>query len=109
MQYLTWYFVVAIFGILLLQQFWVQSQKIDVIPYSQFQSDVRAGRVAEIRVSNNYIQGTYKTSDPQGKTEFVTTKVDAPPELIAELDKYGVKFSGAVESTFLRDLLGWIV
>src|SRR5882757_3530329 len=105
-QYNAWYFVAAIFGILLLQLFYAQSQKVDVVPYSQFQSDLKAGKIADVRVSNNYVQGTYKAPDKSGKTEFVTTRIDAP-ELIAELDKYGVTFSGQIESHFLGGLLSW--
>ena len=87
-QYNAWYFVAAIIGILLLQTFYAQSQKIDVIPYSQFQSDLKAGLVKDVRVSNNYIQGSYKEADKQGRTEFVTTRIEAP-DLVAELEKSG--------------------
>jgi cell division protease FtsH len=108
MQYHAWYFVAALFGILLLQQFYSVSQRIDVIPYSEFQNSLKAGKIADVRVSNNYIQGAYKAPDKTGKKEFVTTRVDAP-ELIAELDKYGVTFSGQIESHWLSDILSWVL
>ena len=60
-----------------------------------------------MRVSGNYIQGKLKAPDAQGRTEFITTRVD--PEIAQELEKYDVKFAGTIESTFLRDLLSWIV
>jgi len=33
--------------------------------------------------------------------------IDAPTA--DELSKYNVKFAGAIESTFLRDLLSWLI
>src|SRR5262249_24894865 len=42
-----------------------------------------------------------------GKTRFVTTRID--PQFADELQKYGVTYTGQVESTFVRDLLSWIV
>jgi cell division protease FtsH len=106
-QYHTWYFVAAMFAILLIQQLWSQTQKIDVIPYSEFQQELQAGHVAEVRVSDKYIQGTLSQPNANGKTLFVTTRV--PTEIAADLDKYHVKFAGEVESTFLGTLLSWIV
>ncbi len=109
LKYNVWYFIIAIFAILLLQEYFAQRQQVEVLPYSEFENQLKAGKVAEVRVSNNYIQGTYKEPDKSGKKEFVTTRVDASPELLAELNKYNVKYSGAIESHFLADLLSWIV
>ena len=106
-QYHFWYVIAAVFGILILQQIWSESQKVDVIPYSQFQADLQSGKLAEVRVSDKYIQGTLKEANTNGKTEFITTRV--PPDIAADLDKYHVKFAGEVQSTFFQDLLGWVV
>jgi len=106
-QYHTWYFIAAMFAVLLIQQLWSQSQKVDVIPYSEFQDELQAGKVAEVRVSDKYIQGTLKEPNAKGKSLFVTTRV--PTDIAADLDKYHVKFAGEVESTFLGTLLSWIV
>jgi cell division protease FtsH len=106
-QYHAWYFIAAMFAVLLIQQLWSQSQKIDVIPYSEFQQELQAGHVAEVRVSDKYIQGTLNQPDANGKTLFVTTRV--PTDIAADLDKYHVKFAGEVPSTFLSDLLSWVL
>ena len=37
----------------------------------------------------------------------MTTRVD--PEFAQELQKYNVRYNGEVESTFLRDLLSWVL
>ncbi|HEV2334187.1 MAG TPA: ATP-dependent zinc metalloprotease FtsH, partial [Stellaceae bacterium] len=48
-----------------------------------------------------------KEPDKDGRTEFITTRVD--PEMAQQLTKYNVTFAGAIESTFLRDLLSWVI
>jgi cell division protease FtsH len=101
------YWLAAIAGILLLQYFYVASQKIEAVPYSQFQSLLHEGKVDRVAVSSRFIQGTLKEPLPNGKKQFVTTRVDS--DLAAELQKAGVTYSGQVENTFLTDLLSWVV
>ncbi len=93
--------------VLIIQAVFASYTQIAQIPYSQFQDDLKAGKISEVRVSGNYIQGKLKAPDAQGRTEFITTRVD--PEIAQELGKYDVKFAGTIESTFLRDLLSWVV
>src|SRR3954454_12411830 len=101
------YALAAIAGILLIQFAITMTQRIAPIPYSQFQQLLREGKVAEIGVSDRFIQGKLKEPLPDGKTQFATTRVD--PEFAQDLQKYGVTFTGQIESTFLRDLLSWIL
>src|SRR4051812_1659371 len=105
--YHAWYWVAAIILVLIIQAVFASYTQIAQIPYSQFQDDLKAGKISEVRVSGNYIQGKLKAPDAQGRTEFITTRVD--PEIAQELGKYDVKFAGTIESTFVRDLLSWIV
>src|SRR4051794_11983079 len=101
------YALAAIAGILLIQFAITTTQKIAPIPYSQFQQLLREGKVAEIGVSDRFIQGKLKEPLPDGKSQFATTRVD--PEFAQDLQKYGVTFTGQIESTFVRDLLSWIL
>ena len=103
----TWYWVAAILGILLVQYFVSMAQQIAPIPYSQFQELLRAGKVAEIGISDRFIQGTLKEPLPGGQTRFATTRVD--PDFAQELQQYGVRYTGQVESTLLRDILSWVI
>jgi cell division protease FtsH len=105
-QFLLWYVMAAIFGVLLLQQLWTQGQQVAVIPYSQFLGDLKAGKIAEVRVSGDYIDGEYKQAE-NGHTHFVTTRV--PPDLASQLTQYHVKFSGEVQSQFIATLLSWVL
>jgi cell division protease FtsH len=101
------YWVAAVIGMLVLQYFYTTAQTIEPIPYSQFQQLLHDGKVAEIGVSDRYIQGKLKEPLPNGKRQFVTTRVD--PQFADELQKYGVTYTGQVESTFVSDLLSWVV
>jgi cell division protease FtsH len=105
-QFHVWYVIAAIIGIIVLQQLWMQTAQVYVLPYSEFLDDLKGGKIAEVRVSGDYVEGEFK--QPQnGKRSFVTTRV--PTTIADELQKYGVKFSGVVQSNFLTDLLSWVL
>jgi cell division protease FtsH len=106
-QFHIGYWLAAIIGILLLQHFYSVSQRIEALPYSQFQQLLQDGKVDRVAVSDRYIQGTLKEPLPNGKKQFVTTRVDS--QLAGDLQKFGVTYSGEVESTLLTDLLSWVV
>src|SRR6266566_9386393 len=99
------YWVAAMIGLLVVQYVYVTTQRVAPIPYSQFQQLLRDGKVAEIAVSDRYIQGKLKEPLPNGKSQFVTTRIDPP--FADELQKYGVTYTGEVESTLLQDVLSW--
>ncbi len=101
------YWVAAIVGFLILQYFYVSAQKVASIPYSQFEQLLHEHKVSEVGVSDRYLQGKLKEPLPNGKSEFVTTRVD--PQFADELQKYGVTYTGEVGSTLLQDLLSWIL
>jgi cell division protease FtsH len=101
------YWVAAILGFLVLQYFYVSAQKVASIPYSQFEQLLHEHKVSEVGVSDRYLQGKLKEPLPNGKSEFVTTRVD--PQFADELQKYDVTYTGEVGSTLLQDLLSWIL
>ena len=106
-QFSIWYFIFAMFAVFTLHDIWVQMRSTEPLPYSEFQKMVKEGKVAEIAITDNTIQGTLKAPLTDGRDKFVTTRVD--PELAKDLGQYDVKFTGVIESTFLRDLLGWVL
>jgi cell division protease FtsH len=106
-QFNTWYWIAAILGILVIQYFFGTAGQIATIPYSEFQGLLQGGKVAEIGISDNFIQGKLKEPLPSGQTLFSTTRV--APDFAQELQKYGVKYTGQIESTFLRDILSWVL
>jgi cell division protease FtsH len=105
-QFHVWYVIAALVGVVVLQQLWAQSQQVDVLPYSTYLDDLKAGKIAEVRVSGNYIEGDFKQPE-NGKQRFVTNRV--PPDIADQLEHYGVRFAGTVQSTLLTDLLSWVL
>ncbi|MBX6366854.1 MAG: ATP-dependent zinc metalloprotease FtsH [Rhodospirillales bacterium] len=103
----TWYVIAAIFGVLFLQQIWIEASRVEVIPYSEFQRRLQRGEIEEIRIGQNRIQGVFRGPEADAGKPFVTQRVD--PELAADLEKYNVRFAGAPESTLLRDILSWVL
>ncbi len=106
MRFHVGYLFVALLGVLVLHDAWVAYRAVEVIPYSEFQQFLREGKVSEVVVSGQVIQGALKAPD-HGKTRFATTRV--APDLAGELDKYGVTYAGEVQNTFLPTVLSWIV
>ena len=102
-----WFAVIAIVAILLFQGFLSQMRTVEFVPYSQFEEWLEQGRIAEITVSDKSINGTLREPLPDGKRYFHTTRIE--PDLAERLKKYNVTYSGQVESTWLRDILSWIV
>jgi cell division protease FtsH len=101
------YFVFAMFAVFTLHDLWVQARTVEPLPYSEFQRLLSQGKVAEIAITDNTIQGSLKEALPDGRSKFVTTRVD--PSLAKDLAQYDVKFTGVIESTFLRDILSWVL
>ncbi|MCS6924622.1 MAG: ATP-dependent zinc metalloprotease FtsH [Candidatus Binatia bacterium] len=103
-----WYVFIALWGVLILHGLWVQAtRQTERIPYSQFQTYLQEGRIAEIRISDRYIQGKLKDPPEGHPAQFVTVRVD--PDLAKQLAAHNVTFAGEIEDTFLYDLLSWIV
>ncbi len=103
----TWYVLAAFFAILLLHQWWTESQRVETIPYSQFVDLVDRGLVEEVRVTKDTISGNLRQPLPDGRDLFVTTRVE--PDLADELSQRGVTVTGVVEDTFIQDLLSWVL
>ena len=101
------YAIAAILAIFLIQYFFSAASQIAVIPYSEYQQLLKQGKVATVGISDRTLQGTLKEPLSGGQKQFLTTRVDQ--ETAQELEKYNVRFTGQIESTFLRDLLSWIM
>jgi cell division protease FtsH len=100
------YVLIAVMGILVLQDFWMRSQAVATIPYSEFQKLVREDKIANVVVGQDQLSGEFK--EPiGGKKRFVAVRVDA--EIAKELDQHGVEYRGQFASNFVSLLLSWLV
>ncbi|GKS63639.1 ATP-dependent zinc metalloprotease FtsH [Nitrospira sp.] len=104
-----WYVLLAIMAVVIVHDFILALNQVEELPYSEFKRLVADGKVAEVSVTSHVLTGKLK---PEGDTKeqkaFKTIRVD-DPDLVRELNQHGVTFSGVIESTFLRDLLSWII
>jgi cell division protease FtsH len=106
-KFSLWYVILGIWVVLIIQNYIASMYAAQIIPYSQFLSLLKAGKVTEIAISANQIQGKMKIDGTPGDLKpFKTVRVD--PELSNMLAQYPVSFKGEIESTFLRDLFSWI-
>jgi cell division protease FtsH len=106
-KFSLWYLILGIWGVLLLQNLIFSAVAVKTIPYSQFLKLLEEGKVSEVAVSANLIQGRLAEGTENGGQLFRTVRVD--PGVSDLLNQYKVVFKGEIESTFLRDLLSWIV
>jgi cell division protease FtsH len=107
-KFSIWYVLVGVWIVLLIQNYLASAFSIKTIPYSQFLKLLKEGKVSEVAISANKIQGKIKAdgSESQKPEGFKTVRVD--PEISGLLEKYNVTFKGEVESTFLQNLFSWI-
>jgi len=107
-QFSIWYVLLGVWVVLIVQSYISSMFATQVIPYSQFLSLLKTGKITEVAVTANQIQGKMKVdASAAGETKgFRTIRVD--PEISTLLDQYKINFKGEIESTFLRDLLSWV-
>jgi cell division protease FtsH len=105
-QFNLGYLIFALLAMVLVQQWWQRVQTVEVVPYSEFEQLLAQDKIAEVTVSDQHITGKLKSPE-KGKSIVVANLV--PPEVAERLSKYGVKYTRVQESTFLRDLMSWIV
>ncbi|MEK7789171.1 MAG: ATP-dependent metallopeptidase FtsH/Yme1/Tma family protein, partial [Planctomycetota bacterium] len=88
------------------------SPKSEEISYSQFRLYLKNGYIADCTVGSNLIRGHYKKVSAEGDKEenvaFATVPIQ-DMELVNELESQKVRFKGAVENNFLKNVLMWWV
>jgi cell division protease FtsH len=98
--------IAAVVG-LFLAPMWSASQKTETISYSDFEKLVAEKKIASVVVSQDIIEGTLREPGPEGKTSFVTVRVN--PELAEKLAAQGIKVSGAPPTGFIGTILSWVI
>jgi cell division protease FtsH len=106
-QFMIWYALAAVLGVLLFQAFWTSYTQVETIPYSQFETLLDQGKVAEVTVGTDSIQGTLKEPLPSGKHEFFAVRVD--PQLAEKLASHQVVVNGAASGGIIQTILSWVI
>jgi cell division protease FtsH len=107
-KFSIWYVLLGVWAVLIIQNYLASAFAIKTVPYSEFLNLLKKGKVAEVAITANQIQGKLKDEavDKGKKTLFKTVRVD--PNISSLLEQYNVAFKGQVESTFLKDIFSWI-
>lgn len=107
-KFSLWYVLLGIWVVLIIQSYISSMFAVQTIPYSQFLNLLKSGKIVEVAITANQIQGKMKTDGgaPDEAKAFKTIRVD--PELSTVLEQYKIVFKGEIESTFLRDLFSWV-
>lgn len=98
--------IFAVLSILIIQEIWVEQQSIATVPYSELETLLQQGKIAELSIRERFIAGTLKEPE-NGKKIIVANRVD--PDLAENLAQYKVPYTQVHESKFLATLLSWIV
>jgi len=108
-KFSMWYVLLGVWVVLIVHNVLVSAFSIRTIPYSEFLQLLKENQVSEVAITANQIQGKKKGGgdEDQQAQLFRTVRVD--PNLAELLQEYDVTFKGQIESTFIRDLLSWII
>ena len=104
-QFNVTYFLI-VFALIVAFQAWLGNRQVAQLAYSEFRELLEQRQIAEVVVTDNRLQGRF-TTPQDGKEYFSANRVD--PEFAAELEKFGVKFSGKTGDNWLTTLLSWVV
>jgi len=102
-----WYIVLAMMLMLSAQAWWEQYNRIETIPYSQFQTLLDEKKLLQISISDTKIRGKLKAPDSEGHEYIETVRID--PQFAKDLATHDIEFSGVIQSNWLAQLLSWVL
>jgi len=78
------------------------------LPYSEFLKLAKEGKISEVAVTDNVIQGfMLDENSNSGRGEpFRTVRVD--PDVSEILEQNGIEYSGKIQSNFIANILSWV-
>ncbi len=111
-QFSVWYLVIGLILVTFLNNYYFSRTALKTIPYNQFKQWIASNEVAQVNLFKENIQGILKDGSSHienGNKSFQTVRVD-DKDLVSELQKAGVEYSGKIEDTRLKDLFFvWIL
>ena len=79
----------------------------EILPYSQFEAMLAAGKLDDLTVAPDRIDGTVKDAGKGQPSRFTTYRVD--PALATTLDAHKVTFAGSAPPSWLGSAIGWVL
>jgi len=107
-KFSIWYVFIAVWIVVILQNLIVQMFAVERLPYSDFVKALQEGRVTEVAITQDRIQGKMRVANNGQEVGKVFTTVRVDPDLSELLEKYNVAFKGVIESNFLKNLASWV-
>lgn len=108
-KFSIWYVLIAVWIVVLIHDIIVTTFTVQNIPYSEFVKALEEGRVIEVAVTPDRIEGKMRVLKDGKETEEVFTTVRVDPELSTLLEKHNVSFKGMIESNFLKNIASWVL
>jgi cell division protease FtsH len=102
----AWYLIIAVLALVVIQGLW-QAQRTEILPYSEFETYLKDGKVDNLTITETKIIGELKDAQAGEPDSFATTRVD--PSFAEQLQQYGVEFRGGTDSNFFTNLLSWVL
>ncbi len=100
------YALVALVGIFFIHSLILQTTRSKEISYDEFQNYLSSKKVKEVVIFTNHLEGIIQ--EGEGKQwSFTAARVEG--DLAKELGQHNVKFRRRIESSFLRDIISWIL
>src|SRR5688572_17976853 len=90
------------------QALFFSMQSGDTIPYSEFKSAVRAGKIQEVAVGEERVRGLFKPEGTAKPRPFTAVRIE-DPKLVEELQAHGVLHRGEIASRWMGEVLGWVI
>ncbi|MDN0085571.1 ATP-dependent zinc metalloprotease FtsH [Crenobacter sp. SG2305] len=122
-QFSSWYFLIIFWVIVIFQSLIAQDSMIS-LPYSEFKTLLKAGKVKEITIEEQLISGTLngngvnglvakETADHikqlgAGEHPFSTIRV-TDPALMQDLEVAKVRYSGKADNKWVSTILSWVL
>lgn len=100
------YFVLAFVGILILNTY-LFTEQVKNLPYSEFKVLLSQGKIHDVVIDTETIQGTY-TKEDGTKGKFVVSRVE-DPDLVKDLMANNVRFSGRHENKLVKAFFSWVL
>jgi cell division protease FtsH len=108
-KFSLWYVLLGVWLVLLLHNMIASALMVENIPYSEFVKLVKEGKVAEIAISENDIQGRMIPSDGSSEKGALFRTVRVDPGISELLEENNVTYSGRIESNFLGTIMSWVI
>jgi cell division protease FtsH len=108
-KFSIWYVILGIWAVLIVHNLLVSAFAIKTIPYSEFLNLLKEGKIIEVAIRANQIQGKIKGGDNNAASDTMFRTVRVDPDTSKLLEQYNVQFKGEIESQFFANLFSWLI